>query len=802
MADPFAQTAPAPAAPGPGFLGIPASTWQNLANFGANTAVAANARTPGGFLEYGTGPQGALGEGAIQTQQQAIERNSAMAQQQLLGAQTEQAQMGAAMQALQIPGLQAINKFYTDTGPNGYAAVMGLGQSGQQPQQPDQSQGGYAPAAPGGTAIAPPDTSGARAAPGPSPTGDLAPYSGASAASAGGLTPGAPGSEGTNVYGAAVRNVESQNNYSATNNGGYLGAYQFGTANLQSTGLYKPAPGENLKANQWTGQITIPGYQPMSAAQFAINKPAQDAAWNLQQGHYWDQIQSNHLDSAIGQNVGGVQITQGALIAGTHFAGVNGMMQYLATGGKYNPNDNPANPSKGTYLNDYMNKVNQQIIAQQQAQGGGYDPQTQLNAQDPRGPLLAPGIPTAGKAQEMANALYQRSAHLGMIPGMQAAAAAAKAQADNYAKIADNATTPEDTRAGGALFQNGNVYKLTTPTTLVGPGNVSVQAAESGGVTMNGHPVDEPSVSPVQTNASPAPAAPPAGGGQPPPGAAPGGQIPGAAPGQNSYFDAALSGGPLPPAPPSNGQMLAKPDPFIEESIKNKSDALDTQQREEDADSQAAEMSLTQMQSMKFEGANVQKDTFAPYIQDIQSNAISVAHLFGITDSQMPSLTQKVGNTAALIKNSMSLTMNVAKETSSRMAVQEVQMVQSAQPNLSMPNHGYQIVTDQLSGLAQYKIARSQAFSKWHASLSQADPGARVSQINAGFDAQFNQRITPMAFIANQWMQSPEGQQYMGQYLQYLQKQGPGGQAEIGRLRNQLAYGEQTGLFNTSAGGQ
>ena len=71
MADPFAETAPAPASPGPGFLGIPSSSWQNLANFGANMSVAANARDPNGFLTYGSGIAGPMGEAMIQTDTEA-----------------------------------------------------------------------------------------------------------------------------------------------------------------------------------------------------------------------------------------------------------------------------------------------------------------------------------------------------------------------------------------------------------------------------------------------------------------------------------------------------------------------------------------------------------------------------------------------------------------------------------------------------------------------------------------------------------------------------------------------------------
>jgi hypothetical protein len=492
-----------------------------------------------------------------------------------------------------------------------------------------------------------------------------------------------------------------------------------------------------------------------------------------------------------------------------HVGGLQGTINFLKTGGQYNPPD-----ANGTTISMYANKVNAGMLQYYQNNGAqapsSYDPNRQVNAQDTIGPFTPAGGVTAGKAQQEISQLsdqMQRAKLLGLpTDGLEA----------QIKMLTPMATAPYQNTAirenGGAVI-GGQFVKMSGPTSLVGPGNVSVPAAEYGGYSVNGQEQSPAQITIAQqAGAVPPPAAtapppptqgvPGVRGVQPPGQPTQAGQQAGAAPGQNSYFDAALTGGPLPPSAPSSGQMLAKPDPYVEETIKNKTDAIDIQQREEDADSQEAELSLSQMQNMKFEGADIQKDNFAPYRQDFRTSLLALGHSFGFSDSDMSSIADTSGNVAALQKNTMSFTMNAAKETSSRMAVQEVQMLQQATPNLTMPNHGYQIVTDQIAGLAQYRIARSQAFSKWNASLASADPGQRVAQINAGFDAQFNQKITPMTFIANQWMQSPDGQSYMGQYLQYLQKQGPRGQAQITLLRNQLAYGEQTGLFNASAGGQ
>lgn len=99
---------------------------------------------------------------------------------------------------------------------------------------------------------------------------------------AGPLAPGAQyAGAGTTEFRAALANAESSGNPSVVNQYGYTGLYQFGTARLADLGLYRPASGESLQSNQWLGQVTVPGFAPMSQQEFRYNAAAQNAAFDV-----------------------------------------------------------------------------------------------------------------------------------------------------------------------------------------------------------------------------------------------------------------------------------------------------------------------------------------------------------------------------------------------------------------------------------------------------------------------------------------------------------------------------------------
>lgn len=138
----------------------------------------------------------------------------------------------------------------------------------------------------------------------------------------------------------------------AVNPQGYSGKYQFGTAALNAAGIYDPMPGEDLKANQWKGTISLPDGRVMSHAQFLADGGAQDMAFDIHQKNLDREIAARGLDRFVGQTVGGRTITREDLYSAMHFAGPQGAERYLRSGGSANPSD-----ANRTSVSQYLQKV-------------------------------------------------------------------------------------------------------------------------------------------------------------------------------------------------------------------------------------------------------------------------------------------------------------------------------------------------------------------------------------------------------------------------------------------------------------
>jgi len=259
------------------FLGQSPNFWSNLANFGGNLSVAANARGPMGELKYGGG-LGALGPAVLANQEwqqkqpfMRAELEKANLQNQGLGLQNQVA-------AAQLPYAQALAK----------AQIASL-PGGQQQTSVPLPFGGQA-------------------------------------------TPAAP-------FADRLGQVESSNNYSAMNNLGFAGKYQLGAADLADAGVYKPAPGEDLSKNQWKGTFNIAPYKPMTIGDWLQNPQAQDAAFRAHASNLETQAKTMGLDQYEGQTIGGMPMTHEAILAGMHLAGPTGMANWLKSGGKNSPAD-------------------------------------------------------------------------------------------------------------------------------------------------------------------------------------------------------------------------------------------------------------------------------------------------------------------------------------------------------------------------------------------------------------------------------------------------------------------------------
>ena len=124
---------------------------------------------------------------------------------------------------------------------------------------------------------------------------------------------------------------ESSNSYSAVNEEGYTGKYQFGPARLAD---YMKATGNKFTMDQFK------------------NSPAlQERVQKWHEGDILDYVAAQGLDQFIGKTINGVKITPTAMLGMAHLGGKAGMKKFLETGGEYNPAD-----SNGTTLRDYGQK--------------------------------------------------------------------------------------------------------------------------------------------------------------------------------------------------------------------------------------------------------------------------------------------------------------------------------------------------------------------------------------------------------------------------------------------------------------
>jgi hypothetical protein len=335
------------------FLGMSPEVARNLTLFGSAMALGANQRTGNGLLAAGTGIGGPIAAGvagAYQGNQNYARLASDMA---LQGAQTQHALIENQLQGLQIPYQRALMeqnlKLLDPAEMQRYLQQYGLGGGAALPQV--QSPGGF-----GG--------------------GSSGPYTGGAA------------NVPSDVEGAVTGIEKPASGKSAFNSAGYVGNYQFGTAALQSAGLYQPAQDEDLTKNQWKGQITVPGFDPMTAQEFAANPQAQHVAFQYHMGNLAQEAQTRGLTQYYGQTIGGVPINQATLASMMHFAGPAGTQQFLQSGGQYNPKD-----SNGTTIAGYAGRVQSQIASGSaprpaaqaaQATSSGGAPSVATGAFDPR----------------------------------------------------------------------------------------------------------------------------------------------------------------------------------------------------------------------------------------------------------------------------------------------------------------------------------------------------------------------------------------------------------------------------------
>lgn len=147
-------------------------------------------------------------------------------------------------------------------------------------------------------------------------------FQGASTAPAAGA-----GSAGLDTFEQRLLDRENrQRNPRAVNQFGYSGLYQFGTAALQTAGVYEPSAGENLNTNQFTGRFKVPGFPGVQTREDFLNsEAAQREAFKLH---------IDKLNGMLNRIPGAENFNRAGLLATAHGYGVGATSQFIRDGGK------------------------------------------------------------------------------------------------------------------------------------------------------------------------------------------------------------------------------------------------------------------------------------------------------------------------------------------------------------------------------------------------------------------------------------------------------------------------------------
>lgn len=128
--------------------------------------------------------------------------------------------------------------------------------------------------------------------------------------------------------------TESGGRYDIENSIGYLGKYQMGELALIDVGLYsRDGTSRNDWRGAWTSRARSMGVN--SKQDFLGNGDVQEWAIREYMRIQWGYARSFGLDDYIGQTVGGLPISESAILMGQHLGGIKNMTLFLKTGGSY-----------------------------------------------------------------------------------------------------------------------------------------------------------------------------------------------------------------------------------------------------------------------------------------------------------------------------------------------------------------------------------------------------------------------------------------------------------------------------------
>lgn len=245
-------------------------------------------------------------------------------------------------------------------------------------------------------------------------------------------------------------------------------------------------------------------------------------------------------------------------------------------------------------------------------------------------------------------------------------------------------------------------------------------------------------------------------------------------------------GAPAPTAQPAAGTPVPTPgggavipprlSPFDVSQQQHLAEQIKTYQDGLTAKSQAAAAANARFDQMRLDSNTWTMGKFADFKMDALSALDSFKqNINGLVGSQVFTPDKSVGDWQSFVKNSIEAARIATRETSARAAVQEMQMIRQSLPTPEMSPQGFRQIVDMLQGVNDWYMAKTRAAG----SMGATNP--------ATFDAQWNQNITPGAFILHRMstddmkalhdrmVQSAPGRSMWNDWVQQLQFLDKGG---------------------------
>lgn len=220
---------------------------------------------------------------------------------------------------------------------------------------------------------------------------------------------------------------------------------------------------------------------------------------------------------------------------------------------------------------------------------------------------------------------------------------------------------------------------------------------------------------------------------------------------------------------------LAKLSPQRAEELKGVGEEA-AKTREENIDAAtAAQAQQSSLMTLKSEAPQFYTGPFAEHVQQ----AKSFMRLLPGGDA----LANQVASYEDFNKNAGALVRQAVREQSPRAAVQEFRLITEQLPNPEMSPAGLGRVVNELMGLNDYRIAKSQAQQQW-----ENRPGSSGVGDVSGFETDWQQKVSPYAFLVGR-MEPVDRQRLFGQLAQT-----DAGKNELQHLAQQIKYIQMQGL--------